>query len=74
MLFRSTVPLNIPLTIAQATDIKNTKDFFLKFTGADGWDFAIDSVLFATPEPTSIALVGLALIGVGVVARRRKTA
>lgn len=67
-----TIPLSVSLTLAQVADIKATSDLWLRFTGDAGWDMAIDSIGFATPEPTSLALVGLALFGAGVVSRRRK--
>ena len=44
----------------------------LVINGEDGWDLALDSFGFQVPEPTSLALVGLALLGAGVVSRRRK--
>lgn len=66
------VPFQVALTPAQATDIKNTQDLYLRFSGNNGWDFTIDSIGFQTPEPTSLALVGLALVGAGVASRRRK--
>lgn len=44
----------------------------LVINGEDGWDMALDSFGFQIPEPTSLALVGLALLGAGVVSRRRK--
>jgi PEP-CTERM motif len=44
----------------------------LVINGEDGWDLSLDSFGFQVPEPTSLALVGLALVGAGVVSRRRK--
>jgi hypothetical protein len=66
------VHVEVPLSFLAAQDIKNSGDFFLRFTGDAGFDFTVDSLGFSTPEPTSLALVGLALVGAGVVARRRK--
>jgi hypothetical protein len=44
----------------------------LRITGDEAWDFAIDSFGFQIPEPATLALTGLALIGAGVASRRRK--
>lgn len=46
----------------------------LRFAGDAGWDLSIDSFGFDIPEPASLALAGLALIGAGVASRRRKAA
>ena len=40
--------------------------------GATGWDMTLDSFGFEIPEPASLALVGMALLGAGVASRRRK--
>jgi hypothetical protein len=40
--------------------------------GGNGWDLSLDSFGFSIPEPTSLALVGLALLGAGVASRRRQ--
>jgi PEP-CTERM motif len=44
----------------------------LVVSGTPGWDFVVDEFSISIPEPTSLALVGLALVGAGVVSRRRK--
>lgn len=44
----------------------------LAINGAVGWDMSIDNFGVTIPEPTSIALVGLALLGAGVASRRRQ--
>jgi hypothetical protein len=44
----------------------------LVIDGPSGWDLTLDALNFQVPEPTSLALVGLALIGAGVASRRRK--
>jgi len=44
----------------------------LVLNGEDGWDMSLDSFGFQIPEPTTLALVGLALLGAGVASRRRK--
>jgi hypothetical protein len=71
----TSIPLTVALSQAEAIAIKNNgnaTDLWLRFSGNEGWDLSIDSVGLSTPEPTSLALVGLALVGAGVVARRRK--
>jgi hypothetical protein len=40
--------------------------------GSNEWDLSLDSFGVTIPEPTSIALVGLALLGAGVASRRRQ--
>lgn len=46
----------------------------MTFTGTIGWDISIDEIGFIIPEPTSLALAGLALVGAGLASRRRKAA
>jgi len=46
----------------------------VSITGAPGYDFSLDTFGLDLPEPTSVALVGLALLGAGVASRRRKAA
>lgn len=67
-----TVGLAVPLSAAEQALLNPGGTLTLRFTGDDGWDFAIDSFGFRTPEPASLALVGLALLGAGVASRRRK--
>lgn len=50
-----------------------SQGFTIRFSGDTGYDFAIDDLSFAIPEPGSLALAGLALAGLGM-ARRRKVA
>jgi len=53
----------------------------MTLTGETGWDMDLDSVVMNynvpttnnVPEPTTIVLMGLGLLGIGAVARRRKT-
>ncbi len=45
----------------------------MRVEGTPGWELTLDQVNLETPEPTSIALVGLALLGAGVASRRRKS-
>ena len=44
----------------------------MRVTGPLGLDAVFEQLGMKIPEPTSIALVGLALLGAGVVSRRRK--
>jgi hypothetical protein len=41
------------------------------FSGLPAYDITIDNFGLALPEPTSLALVGLALVGAGIATRRR---
>jgi hypothetical protein len=41
------------------------------FSGLPAYDIQIDNFGLAIPEPTSLALVGLALVGAGIASRRR---
>jgi hypothetical protein len=66
------LPFAVPLTAGQQSGLNAGGTLTLKFEGDTGYDFSIDSFGFQTPEPTSLALVGLALLGAGVASRRRK--
>ena len=44
----------------------------LTFAGTTSFDLTIDQIAVEIPEPTSLALAGLALLGAGVASRRRK--
>lgn len=44
----------------------------LVINGDTGWDMTLDSFGINVPEPSSVALVGLAMLAAGAAARRRK--
>jgi hypothetical protein len=69
-------PVSVPFALlgAQAEAFADGGVLTLDITGGRGWNMAIDSFSIEVPEPSSLALVGLALVGAGVAARRRKTA
>jgi hypothetical protein len=64
--------LVVPLTAAQQAALTVGDDFALILDGSPGFDISIDSFGFEIPEPTSLALAGLALLGAGAVSRRRR--
>jgi hypothetical protein len=69
-------PVSVPFALlgTQAAAFADGGVLTLDLTGGRGWNMAIDSFSIEVPEPSSLALVGLALVGAGVAARRRKTA
>jgi PEP-CTERM motif len=58
----------------QRTALSTGSRLRLTISGAPGYDFSLDAFGLDLPEPTSVALVGLALVGAGVASRRRKAA
>jgi hypothetical protein len=67
---------NLPLSFAVSAATQNLMalggNLELVLNGANEWDLSLDSFGVTIPEPTSIALVGLALLGAGVASRRRQ--
>jgi len=68
----SNSPLNFNVAPADAVTMNGGGVLTVKFNGVPGWDLAIDSFGVNIPEPTSLALTGLALLAAGAAARRRK--
>jgi hypothetical protein len=66
--------LVIPLSAAEQAAFSAGGMFTLILDGNPGYDISIDSFGFQTPEPASLALAGLALLGAGAATRRRKAA
>jgi hypothetical protein len=60
------------LSVADALTFSSGGDLLLTFSGGQGWNLIIDKLSIEVPEPASLALVGLALVGAGVAMRRRK--
>jgi hypothetical protein len=67
------VPAAFALGVSDVNALKGggQLQMLLSSTGT-GWSISLDQFALFTPEPTSLALVGLALLGAGVVSRRRK--
>ncbi len=61
-----------PVSGADALAFSQGGTLNMTISGTPAWDFAVDQFSISIPEPTSLALVGLALVGAGVAARRRK--
>jgi hypothetical protein len=68
-------PILFALTAAQQDAIANNAGTLkLVIDGVPDYDLSIDAIGFQIPEPATLALAGLALIGAGVASRRRKAA
>ena len=68
------VPTSLPfmLTATQAGLLSAGGALRMDVSGGQGWNATIDAFSIEMPEPGSVALVGLALVGAGVASRRRK--
>lgn len=64
--------LSWELNAAQVAQLAAGSTFRLTFNGSEAWDMAVDNLRLEIPEPASLALVGLALVGAGLASRRRK--
>jgi hypothetical protein len=60
------------LTDAQITALSGGGTLTMVVNGESDWDLSLDSFGLSIPEPGTMALAGLALLGAGVAARRRK--
>ena len=67
------VPATFALTPAQVNSLKVGGTLVADLTNPGaGWSIQLDQFGLFTPEPTSLALAGLALVGAGLASRRRK--
>jgi hypothetical protein len=59
------------LSSSQVTSLLGGGTLTATFSGLPAYDIQIDNFGLSIPEPTSLALVGLALVGAGIASRRR---
>jgi hypothetical protein len=63
--------VNFALTPAEAVALSGGGTLTMTLSGGQGWNLTLDQFAITVPEPTSLALVGLALVGAGIASRRR---
>ncbi len=63
--------VNFNLAASQALALSGGGTLTMTLTGGQGWNLTLDQFAITVPEPTSLALVGLALVGAGFASRRR---
>ncbi len=64
--------LFVGLNAAQIASLSGGGVLMMTAEGTPGWDLALDSFALQIPEPASLALVGLGLLGAGFASRRRQ--
>ncbi|KPF44275.1 hypothetical protein IP87_08280 [beta proteobacterium AAP121] len=69
----SGTPVNFGLDMTQAGYLLAGGTLTLEFNLTEAASFTIDQFAIQVPEPSSLALAGLALLGAGFAASRRKT-
>jgi hypothetical protein len=69
-----TTPVAKPFALdaTQASYLSGGGVLAMTLSGGAAWHLVLDSFSITVPEPTSLALVGLALVGAGFAASRRK--
>jgi hypothetical protein len=69
-----TVPMDLSfaLSAGQINLLQGGSRLRVTMSGGTGHDLTIDTIGLSIPEPASLALAGLALLGAGIASRRRK--